>query len=200
MKNWQRIFKWRKECKLKRVLFFKNLNIQVSKHRLWIFKVIKTLTKSFLGADRTSLLLLIINSLLPILSDSSTRASKYKSSTFYFSGHSLISCPQSILFQTLSTTLKPWISHFILLTLNRWPCTIIHRENRKKPLKYANSTLISLPCIYKLPYYHLHLSSPPFFQFQKAFLLPKADHSNHKQDTCPFYLLRHLTHVLLLAE
>lgn len=96
----------------------------------------------------------------------------------------------SMLFQT-STVLKPWTSHFILPTRERWPCTITQKKNRKKPLNYGNSTLTCPHAIYKLPGY-LHPSFPPILQFQKAFLLPKVDHSTYKQDPCPFHLLRNL--------
>lgn len=46
-----------------------------------------------------------------------------------------------------------------------------------------------LPFTYTYP-----LLSSYILHFQKAFLLPKANHSTYRQDPCPFHLLRNLSH------
>lgn len=143
MKNRQKILKWRKKFKLRGYSFLKIYRFQ---NRIWISKVIKISNKIFPWSwvNQLTNLLLLINSLLPILSEVSALVNTVTNLFHCSSGYANFLYPVNAIWNLLHI-LQPQISHFILSTLNIWPCIVIQRENRKNPLNYGNSINFSIP-------------------------------------------------------
>lgn len=113
------------------------------------------------------LLLVLINLLLPNLSEPSVLPSKYCFKPPLLFLWSVWFLHSVNVISTLLHYSQTCSSHYMFSTLNRWPCTVIQKENRKKLLNFTD---VSISYVQTYTYPLLQSSSS-----KKLFLYPKPN-------------------------